>query len=229
MAVLKKLISHGLIPPEAIKESLSQDQFEIFTFDVNADDIDDLVISRINDDNNLFQGDELYVLIGDKSGKYTLSLDTHSYTTDSGWSVSNILPRRDHLGFIISTQYSTGRSGYTFYYAFENGKWYISDASAEGSMPTGEEYYCINHNNTSVDDFITLIGSYPTEADELVRNCPLPPTKYTVKTDQAEILDEKLKSRSKPNYYIKGDLIEAFDQNEDWVKVAYKVVLNLAG
>ncbi|MGP9600900.1 hypothetical protein ACT3R9_14660, partial [Psychrobacter sp. AOP42-A1-21] len=219
---IEKIDFYGLIPPEAIKESLSQDQFEIFTFDVNADDIDDLVISRINDDNNLFQGDELYVLIGDKSGKYTLSLDTHSYTTDSGWSVSNILPRRDHLGFIISTQYSTGRSGYTFYYAFENGKWYISDASAEGSMPTGEEYYCINHNNTSVDDFITLIGSYPTEADELVRNCPLPPTKYTVKTDQAEILNEKFKSRSKPNYYIKGDLIEAFDQNEDWVKVAYK-------
>ncbi|MDN3453616.1 MULTISPECIES: hypothetical protein [unclassified Psychrobacter] len=219
---INKFTFNGLLSLQEIKKDLPKDQFEIFTFDVNADDIDDLVISRINDDSNLFQGDELYVLTGDKSGKYTLSLSTRSYTTDTGWYLSNILPRRDRLGFIISTQYSTGSSEYTFYYTFENGKWYISDSSNEGSIPTGDEYYCIDHNKSSIDDFITLIASYPTEADELVRNCPPPPTKYTVKTDQAEILDEKFESRSKPNYYIKGDLIEAFDQNEDWVKVAYK-------
>ncbi|MBH0064741.1 MULTISPECIES: hypothetical protein [Psychrobacter] len=213
---------NGLLSLQEIKKDLPKDQFEIFTFDVNADDIDDLVVSRINDDNDFFQGNELYVLTRDKSGKYTLSLSTQSYTTETGWSLSNILPRRDHSGFIISTQYSTGRSEYTFYYTFENGKWYIANASTEGSIATGEEYYCIDHNKSSIDNFITLIGSYPTEADELVRNCPLPPTKYTVKTDQAEILNEKFKSRSKPNYYIKGDLIEAVDQNEDWVKVAYK-------
>lgn len=213
---------HGSLSLQEIKKDLPEVQFEIFTFDVNADDIDDLVISRINDDNNLFQGDELYVLTGDKSNRYTLSLSTQSYTTETGWSLSSILPRRDYSGFIIDTQYSTGRSENTFYYTFEDGKWYISNASTEGSIPTGEEYYCIDYNKSSVDDYnYTLSASYPTDA-ELFRNCPLPPTKYTVKTDQAEILNEKFKSRSKPNYYIKGNSIEAFDQNEDWVKVAYK-------
>ena len=44
----------------------------------------------------------------------------------------------------------------------------------------------------------------------------------SVKKEKAEILDESFELRTKPNYYIKGDLIEAFDQNEDWVKVSYK-------
>ena len=50
----------------------------------------------------------------------------------------------------------------------------------------------------------------------------MPAIKYVVKTEKAEILSEDFESRSPPNYYIKSDLIEAFDQNEDWVKVSYK-------
>ena len=220
---IKKFTFNGSLSLQEIKKDLPEDQFEIFTFDVNTDDVDDLVISRINDDNNVFQGDELYVLLGDENNKYTLSLDTSNSTSDGGFFLYDINPRSNHSGFILSTYFSSkGYPRNTFYYTFENGKWYISNASTEGSMPTGEEYYCIDYNKSSVDDYnYTLSASYPTDA-ELFRNCPLLPTKYTVKTEKAEILNEKFKSRSKPNYYIKGDLIEAVDQNEDWVKVAYK-------
>lgn len=51
--------------------------------------------------------------------------------------------------------------------------------------------------------------------------CPLP-IEYVVKVDQAEILDENFESRLPSNYYIKGDAVEAFNQNEDWVKVSYR-------
>ena len=62
---------------------------------------------------------------------------------------------------------------------------------------------------------ITLISSSKSTAH-------LPPTTYQVIVDKAEILNESFESRSPPNYYIKGDSFDAFDQNEDWVQVSYK-------
>lgn len=220
---IEEFIFNEPLSLQEIEKDLAKNQFKIFTLDVTADGIDDLVISRINDNANLYQGDELYVLVGDKSGKYKLSLNTTSFTDDGGFFLADILPRPNRSGFILSTYFSSkGYPKNTYYYTFENGKWYISNASTEGSIPTGEEYYCIDYNNTSVDNYnYTLSASYPTDAD-LLKNCPLLLKSYQVKTEQAEILNEKFESRLPPNYYIKGDLIETFDQNEDWVQVSYK-------
>lgn len=222
---IEKIDFYGLIPPEAIKESLSQDQFEIFTFDVNADDVDDLVISRINDASgnlNLHQGNELYVLTGDKSNRYTLSLSTSNFTDETGWFLADIYPSANHSGFILKILYSPrGRSNQYFHFSQKNKDWRIAKYISEGTLITGEDYYCIENNNVALSEF-EYAKSATYSDSQLQSLCPPPPTKYVVKTDQAEILNEKFKSRTKPNYYIKGDLIEAFDQNEDWVKVAYK-------
>ncbi|WP_250162225.1 hypothetical protein [Psychrobacter sp. WY6] len=67
---IEEFIFNGPLSLQEIEKDLTKNQFKIFTLDVTADGIDDLVISRINDNANLYQGDELYVLIGDKGGKY---------------------------------------------------------------------------------------------------------------------------------------------------------------
>lgn len=213
---------NGSLSLQEIKKDLPEDQFEIFTFDVNADDIDDLVISRINDDNNFFQGNELYVLTGDKIGKYKLSLDTSNFTDETGWFLADIYPSANHSGFILKIIYSPrGRSNQYFYFSQKNKDWRIEKYISEGTLITGEDYYCIENNNVALSEFEYAKSATYSE-NQFQNLCPPLPTKYVIKTDQAEILDEKFESRSKPNYYIKGDLIEAFDQNEDWVKVAYK-------
>lgn len=45
---------------------------------------------------------------------------------------------------------------------------------------------------------------------------------YKVTADKLEILDENFNPQTPSNYYVKGDVIEAVSQNEDWVKVRYK-------
>lgn len=39
---------------------------------------------------------------------------------------------------------------------------------------------------------------------------------------KAEILDPNFDPQVPSNYYIKGDVIEVFSQNEDWIEVSYK-------
>ncbi|MBE0443284.1 hypothetical protein EI164_14705, partial [Psychrobacter sp. FME13] len=206
-----------------IEAKYDENSHKIFTFDVNADGIDDKVISSINDENNVFQDDELYAFLGDENSKYTLSLDTSNHASDGGYFLSDILPRPNYSGFILRTYFSS--RGYPirhYYYTYKNGVWYISATTTEGYTVQDHNYYCTDNTVTTVSEYNQSISESFNNDEELLQNCPPLPTKYTVKTDQAEILDEKFESRSKPNYYIKGDLIEAFDQNEDWVKVAYK-------
>ena len=76
---------------------------------------------------------------------------------------------------------------------------------------------------TTVSEYNHPISVSFNDDEELLQNCPpFLPNKYIVKTEQANILDENFESRSTSNYYIKGDIVEALNQNEDWVQVSYK-------
>ena len=206
-----------------IEAKYDENTHKIFTFDVNADGIDDKVISSINDENNnTYQGDDLIVYLKNTDGLYRLSLETTNFTDEVGWFLYDIYPSANHSGFILKIIYSPrGRSNQYFYFSQKNKDWRIEKYISEGTLITGEDYYCIENNNVALSEFEYAKSATYSES-QFQSLCPPPPTKYVVKTDQAEILDEKFESRSKPNYYIKGDLIEAFDQNEDWVKVSYK-------
>lgn len=104
----------------------------------------------------------------------------------------------------------------TFLISFSN------DQAKDGYTEQDHDYYCTDNTMTTVSEYTQSIGASFSNDEELLQNCPLLPIKYVVKTEQAEILNEDFESRSPPNYYIKGDLVKAFDQNEDWVKVSYK-------
>ena len=210
---------------QEIKKSLAKDQFKIFSLDLNADSIEDLVISRINDTSgnlNLHQGDELYILIGDKSGKYKLSLSTSNRTDDGGFFLGSIIPRSNMKGFILSTYFSS--RGYPFkdYYFMEsNNKWKIKEVIVKGYLGE-DQFYCHHPQNYIISSSSFTLSENSMSDEDISKECPYPPTKFKVKANNAEILTDNFESRSPPNYYVKGDAIEAFDQNEDWVKVSYK-------
>ena len=152
-----------------------------------------------------------------------MSLNTSNHTSDGGYFLSGILPKLNNSGFILRTYFSS--RGYPinhYYYTYKNGSWYISATTIEGYTEQDHDYYCTDNTMTTVSEYTQSISASFGNDEELLQNCPPLPIEYVVKTEKAEILSEDFESRSPPNYYIKGDLIEAFDQNEDWVKVSYK-------
>lgn len=207
---------------QEIKKSLKKDQFKIFTFDVTADGIDDLVISRVNGDSNLYQGDELYVLKGNSDSRYKLILSTSNYTDEAGWFLYDIFPKANNSGFILKNYFATrGNSNQTFYFEKVDNEFVIMKYVSDGTHINGEDYYCIENDKFDLSE--KEYGKSSSYSDEQFKSiCPPPTNDYKVIAGKAEILSEDFESRSPPNYYIRGDLIEAFDQNEDWVKVSYK-------
>jgi len=76
-----------------IEEKYEEKTHKIFTFDVNADGISDIVVSNINNDKNLYQRDDLLVYLGLSDDRSLLSLDSTNYTEDGGFFFNNISPR----------------------------------------------------------------------------------------------------------------------------------------
>ena len=214
---------NGPLSLQDIERSLKDSGFKIFQLDITADGVNDLVISRVNDNSNVFRDDELYIFLGNENNKYTLSLDTSNHTSDGGHFFSSILPRVNRSGFILRTYLSS--KGYPvnhYYYTFKNGDWYISATTTEGYTMQDNAYYCVDNHITMVSKYEHSINASFNDDEELLQHCPPLPNKYIVTTEKADILDENFKVRATPNYYIKGDSIEAVSQNEDWVKVSYK-------
>ena len=205
-----------------IAEKYEENTHKTFTFDVNADGINDIVVSSINSDKNLHQGDDLLVFLGFSNDKYLLSLDSINYTEDGGFFFSDISPRPNNKGLILSIYFSSkGLPFKDYYFTLENNEWKVSKLIIRGYWGK-EEFYCRFPKNY----FVSISSSNNLETqiseDDMENNCPPPPAKYQVRIDRAEILNDNFESKSPPNYYVEGDIIEAFDQNEDWIKVAYK-------
>lgn len=205
-----------------LKENYPDNLYEIYDYDVNADSVKDKIFSTKNDERNTYQGNDLIVYLGQTNGVYKLSLKTTNFTDETGWFLYNIYPRADHSGFILKNYFSTrGNSNQSYYFEKINNEWTIMKYVSDGTLITGENYYCIERNRSASSKFEYGKSANLTEK-QFKEECPPLPTNYQVIAEKAEILDEGFESRSPPNYYIKGDTFEAFDQNEDWVKVSYK-------
>ena len=205
-----------------LAENYPNNLYEIYDYDVNTDGIKDKIFSSKNDENNTYQGDDLIVYLRNPDKLYRLSLETTNYTDETGWFLTDIYPRENHSGFILKTHYSPrGNSNQFYYFDKIDNEWMLSKYVSEGTLITGEDYYCVENNNFNLSEFEYGESANFTEKQFQEKCSPLP-LEYRVIVEKAEILTDNFESRSPPNYYIKGDTIEAFDQNEDWVKVAYK-------
>ena len=205
-----------------LAENYPNNLYETYDYDVNTDGIKDKIFSSKNDENNTYQGNDLIVYLRNPDKLYRLSLETTNYTDETGWFLTDIYPRKNHSGFILKIHYSPrGNSNQLYYFDKINNEWILSKYVSDGTLITGEDYYCVENNNLNLSEFDYGESSSYYEK-QFKEECPPLPTNYQVSAEKAEILDEDFESKSPPNYYIKGDSIKAFDQNEDWVEVAYK-------
>lgn len=203
-----------------------QNLYSFYSFDVNTDGINDKIITHKNSDDKSsdyrYQGNELFVYLGDSDHLYTLSLETINFTDEAGWFLSGITPRADRSGFILNNYFAgRGHSQQLFYFTFKDNNWWISNYVSEGTLISGVSYYCFKKQYSGINNVDQGQSSNYSEV-EFTKYCPPLPNKYQVNSDKLEILDESFNPQEPANYYIKGDVIDVLSQNEEWVKVRYK-------
>ncbi len=196
--------------------------YEFYNYDVNADSIKDKIITHQNDEKNFHQGSDLYVYLGSKNNHYKLSLKSDNFTDETGWFLNGIIPRNNRLGFILTNFYSPrGHSEQSFYFGQQDDEWILRKYVSEGTLISGEEYYCVENQISSLSNR-SYGKSREYSESEFVKYCPPLATSYQVTVNKAEILDQNFDPQVPSNYYIKDDVIKVFSQNEDWVEVSYK-------
>lgn len=197
-----------------------------FNFDVNSDGVMDYII--VENNNNI-----LYIYLSKNKDKYELSSYGTNFNEDGGNIFSEIIPRNNGQGFIISTSFPdrgyyikdyyispslNTKNQWTLDKVVEKG--YIS-GNISGKYYEDYFYYC---NHLQKNNFFTnniKISFYNYTDEEKLERCSIP-IKYIVLGQQAEIFNNNFEQLNPKNYFIKGDEVTAIDQNEDWVKVSYK-------
>lgn len=210
------------ITSKELTQTYSSNLYQFYNFDVNADGIKDKIITHKSDKDNAHQGDDLFIYLGTSDSKYKLSLETTNFTDEAGWFINDITPRSDYSGFILTTYFADrGNSEQSFYFGLQNDKWLMTKYVSAGTLITGVGYYCIENRSSDISNVSYGQSSGYSEA-AFEKKCPPLASSYKVTANKAEILDQDFNSQIPTNYYIKGDVIEAVAQNEDWIKVSYK-------
>ena len=205
-----------------LAQTYDSNLYQFYNFDVNADGIKDKIITHKNNKNNIHQGNDLFVYVGDINNKYQLTLKTNNFTDDNGWSLYHMTPRSDSLGFILTSYFADrGHSEQSFYFGLQNDEWIMTKYVSAGTLITGVGYYCIENLSSDISN-VSYGESSEYSAAEFVTKCPPLASSYKVTANKAEILDQDFNPQTPSNYYVKGNVIEAVAQNEDWIKVRYK-------
>ena len=205
-----------------LTQTYSSNLYQFYNFDVNADGIKDKIITHKNNKDNVHQGDDLFIYLGTLDDKYKLSLETNNFVDEAGWFLNDITPRSEYSGFILTTYFADrGHSEQSFYFGLQNDKWLITKYVSAGTFITGVPYYCIENHSSDISNASYGKSSGYSEA-EFVKKCPPLASRYKVTANKAEIFDQDFNPQTPSNYYVKGDVIEAVAQNEDWIKVGYK-------
>ena len=221
-------------PPKAritqanYKQFFPSPLFTSFHFDVNNDGKRDLLVAKDKSTDNSYQGDELYVYLA-KGKYYELDLSSITFADAPSTLFSTITPRHNNKGFIVSTYWANSEKDYIKEYLFEQvgTEWWVTHGVLKSTVDTGEAYYCQSRTQyNATTDFARFDLDKEVDDDYKLQNCPIPPTRYKVVSDKAEILNENFVPNKPASYFIKGDIIQQPDifygQNQDWVKVSYK-------
>lgn len=209
-----------------------------YHYDINGDGRSDYIISsnpRANgmDDERMT---DLHLYLATIDGRYQPSTTATNFSEDGGNLVSDILPRLNGRGFIISTAFPDRGYYVKDYYIMPTErdniwvidkyitKGYLNMVQADGSF-TEHFYYCSypqpKHTLFAQGDMnLEELVNYDDDHEKL-EHCTIT-VNYVVSANRAEILDDAFRHQKPANYYIKGDKIRAFEQNDDWVRVSYK-------
>lgn len=210
------------------KQFFPRPLFASFHFDVNNDGKRDLLVAKNNSNGDSQQDDELYVYLA-KGKHYELDLSSITFADAPSTLFSSITPTNNNKGFIVSTYWANSEKDYIKEYLFEQvgAEWWVTHGVLKSTVDTGAAYYCQSRTQyNATTDFARFDLDKEVDDDYKLQNCPIPPTRYKVISDKAEILNEDFMPNKSASYFIKGDIIQQPDifygQNQDWVKVSYK-------
>ena len=209
-----------------------------YHYDINGDGRSDYIISsnpRADgvDDERMT---DLHLYLATTDGRYQLSTTATNFSEDGGNLVSDILPRLDGRGFITSTAFPDRGYYVKDYYIMPTERdniWVIDKYIAKGYLNMVHEdgsftehfYYCsypqpqhalFTQGNVNLEELVNFDDDH-----EKLEHCTTP-VNYVVSANRAEILNDAFHHQKPANYYIKGDKIQAFEQNDDWIRVSYK-------
>jgi hypothetical protein len=97
------------VSPKNISSEKTRSTFETYvnnkayfikTFDINKDGIPDKIVSSM-----AYQGEDLFVFFGEKSGGYLLSLETTNFSEDGGNIIKDIYEIPNSKGFTVKTYF----------------------------------------------------------------------------------------------------------------------------
>ena len=221
-------------PPKAritqanYKQFFPSPLFASFHFDVNNDGKRDLLVAKDKSTDNSYQGDELYVYLA-KDKYYELDLSSITFADAPSTLFSSITPTNNNKGFIVSTYSANSEKDYIKEYLFEQvgTEWWVTYGVLKSTVDTGAAYYCQSRTQyNATTDFARFDLDKEIDDDYKLQNCPIPPTRYKVVSDKAEILNKDFMPNKPASYFIKSDIIQQpnifYGQNQDWVKVSYK-------
>lgn len=221
-------------PPKAkiaqanYKQFFPSPLFASFHFDVNNDGKRDLLVAKNKSNGDSQQDDELYVYLA-KGKHYELDLSSITFADAPSTLFSTITLRHNNKGFILSTYWANSEKDYIKEYLFEQvgAEWWVTHGVLKSTVDTGAAYYCQSRTQyNATTDFARFDLDKEIDDDYKLQNCPIPPTRYKVVSDKAEILDKDFMPNKPQSYFIKGDIIQQpnifYGQNHDWVQVSYK-------
>ncbi len=207
---------------------IDNEDYFIKTFDVNKDGISDKIVS-----NKPYQGENLFIFLGNKQGKYTLALETRNFSEDGGNVINDILPISGNKGFTIKTSFpDRGYYEKEYNIILNNNTWLLKNIIYKTMSDISQDavkYIC------DVPQDIDIQKSGWT--DKII---PIPEENVRAKKCRVE------KSQNKTAFYIQdsdgftnlrkeknsssqilqkintGEQVEVLDQNGDWWLVVSK-------
>lgn len=207
---------------------IHNEDYFIKTFDINKDGIPDKTVS-----NKAYQGENLFIFLGNQQGKYRLALETRNFSEDGGNTINDIIPISGHKGFIVKTSFpDRGYYEKEYNIILQNNTWLlkniiyktISDVSL-GAV----KYICDVPQNIDIQKSGWTDKIIPIP-EENVRNkkCRVEKIQntfanYIQDPDGFTNLRKDKNASSQILQKIKtGEQIEVLDQNGDWWLVVSK-------
>lgn len=223
-----------VIKKDSLRESkLNQYQnnpeYLIKTFDVNKDGITDKIVSS-----KAYQGEDLLVFLGDKSGNYDLKLETINFSEDGGNIIKDISPIPDGKGFTVKTHFpDRGFYEKEFNIIPENNTWILKNTIYKTMSDMSEnavKYICDVSQNLDItkSGWSEKLNPIPEES-ERSKKCRT--EKISASTKQYFIQDpdgytnlrkEKNTSSQIVQKINSGESIDVLDNSGDWYLIKTK-------
>lgn len=203
--------------------------FFIRTFDINKDGIADKVVSSI-----AYEGEDLFVFLGNKAGGYNEVLETTNFSEDGGNIIKDVGEITGSKGFMVKT-YFPDRGYYEkeFYIIPENTTWILKNTVYKTMSDASEnavKYICNVTQNIDItkSGWSEKLRSIPDE-NERNKKCRTETVKNSVKEYVIQDPDGYTNLRKEGNTSSRilqkitlGESVTVFERSGEWVLVKTK-------